>query len=205
MQQADAAAIHLARRLYLLAAANSADSSQIDLRSGALLGLISLASNESQRRNLELLFRLTEPGRANPKPKSTPAVDFVPTESEKELMLKVVVAIRQENSNTARDLLNSDPNRESLKKWSRLCTLQELDRMAAAERPNTSQLRKLLSVELAVRQPETASPKPVKSNSSWGELAMQPAPKFNGLPTFANATEFDPGKSVYRNGVWVRP
>ena len=204
-QQADAAAIHVARRLYLLAAANSIDPSQSDLRSGALLGLISLSPNESQRRKLELLHRLTEPGQARLKPKSTPTVNFVPTETEKELMLKVVVAIRQEDSNTALGLLNSDPNRESLKKWSTICTPQELDRMATAKRPSTAQLRKLLAIELAVRQPEGAIRKPVLSNSSWGELAMQPAANFNPLPTFANVTEFDPGKSVYRDEVWVSP
>jgi len=206
-QRADPAAIHLARRLYLLAAANSVNSSQKGLRAGAILGLISLAPDESQRQNLELFHRLfhpsTEPQEAKSKTQS--AVDNPPTEVEKELMLKIVIAIRRENSETAIGLLGSAQNRESIKKLSNLCTLQELDLIATSDQPSKLQLRKLLSVELAIRQPGIASPQPVLSRSSWGELAMQPAPKFSALPTFANVTEFDPNRSVYRNGVWVRP
>ena len=206
-QRADAAAIHLARRLYLLAGVNAANSSQNALRSGAILGLISLAPDESQRRKLELLYRLNEPGQTKLKPKSKLPlqVNDAPTRAEQELILKVVVAIRQEDSDTAIGLLRSDQNRESIKKWSNLCTPEELDRIAAASRPSTLQLRKLLSVELAVRQPELTNSKPAMTKSGWDELAMQPATQFSALPTFANVTQFDPSKSVYRNGIWVRP
>jgi len=141
------------------------------------------------------------------KPKSTQTATVAndaPTEAEKELMLKVVVAIRRENPDAAIDLLSSDQNRDSIRKWRKLCMPEELDRMAAANQLSKLQLRKLLSVELAIRQPELTNPKAATSKSTWGELAMQPAPKFKALPTFGNVTEFDPDKTVYRNGVWGR-
>lgn len=209
IQQTDPAAINLARRLYLLAATNSADSASAaksELRSGAILGLISLAPDESQRRKLELYRQLNDPDSRGSKLDSPPAKIDPPSAAQLELMLKVVVAIRREDAETAAGLLGSRKNRESLKTLIQFCSLEELDRIAAAKQPSKPQLSKLLSVELAIGQSKpTANSSLNLSKAAWGDLAMEPVSEFGVLPNATNVTQFDPGKSVYRNGVWVRP
>ena len=202
-QRSDPAAISLARRLYLLAATNSAKS---ELRSGSILGLISLATNESQRRKLELYRQLNDPDSRGPKLDSPPAKSNPPTASQRELMLKVIVAIRREDTETAAGLLSSRENRKSLKGLAQFCSLEELDQIAAAKQPSKLQLGELLSAELAIRQPEpTTNSRPQSNKTAWDDLAMEPVSEFSVLPNDTNVTQFDPGKSVYRSGVWVRP
>ncbi len=202
-QRSDPAAINLARRLYLLAAANSTKKSQHDLRSGAILALISLTTEQKQRRHLEMFYRLSEPESGKLKPAASSPPPKLPTKADRELMLRVVVAIRRENSEVAMGLIRSEENRKSFEKWEQLCTLEELTRIAAADYPSRSQLGRLLAVELAARQPETAKLDPGSKKMTWGELAMEPGTEFSVLPTIANVTQFDPEKSVYRNGIWV--
>ena len=196
----DPAAIDLARRLYLLAAYHSSGA----IRSGSISGLISLANSDANRRQLKMLQLIDNPQFSNFEAHEWNGLDKqTPTQAEKQLMLKLILALRQERPIEASNILSSAENRDSLNKWNEQCTLGEFDRIATVNRPSKLQLSKLLTIEVMVRQP--SSNRVGTRRQGWGDLAMQSTGSFGVLPTFKNVTRFDPDQSVFRNNRWVLP
>ena len=196
-QLKDPVALDLARRLYLLAAANS----EGDLRTEALRGLASLSRTDQERYQLEMFRHLTDPGSGNFEIVPIEA-DSMPTEEEKAMMLGLVTAIRQERFSTALKLLKPRVNRQAIDKWKTICTLEEIERIANVNRPNKAQLSKLLSIETTIRSEDSIAK---LKNQEWGDQAMQPSSNAGRLPTIENVTRFDPSKSVFRNSRWIVP
>jgi hypothetical protein len=202
VQKTDPSARDLARRLYLIAAAHSDGT----LRSSALLGLISIAESNVHRRRLEILRSLVDPhstftGIAGEQDSKLDSV----TADQKRLMLKLIHAIRKEKSDQAIKLLTPASNRNVFDLWSDDCGLEELDRMARVNRPGKSQLAKLLIIESRIMSPQTNPVNPSGRKLNWGDFATQVSGTLGALPSFNNVTRFDPEKSVYREGRWVKP
>ena len=198
-QTKDLAAIELAKRLYFLAAVNSRDQQ----RYSALLGLASLATENEEKRKFEMLLRLNSSGENRlPSSNLSASVEKSFTQAEKQLMLSLVLALRQEQALQASKILKSAENREKLKRWSDHCTLKELERIATKPAPTKVQLHKLLQLELLIRQTRTETS---STRQDWADLATKPSGSLAVLPTLANATRFDPANSIYRNGEWISP
>lgn len=215
VQKNDTAARQLARRLYLLAAAHSTG----DLRRSSLLGLIAIAESPEEYERFKMLHVLSDPetGDSSNELSATPfgmgfkqngnskvaETDF--SETEKARMLELIYAIRRENSSKSKLLLDDDGNHKVFQKWKAYCSLAELKRIASAQRPSKVQLAKLLSIEIQILNSDTTDiTYPVRSKA-WSDHASRPSSTIGVLPTFENATRFNPKQSVYRDGRWEEP
>lgn len=196
----DPAAIDMANRLYLLSAYHSSGP----LRSSSILGLISLAKSEENLHQLNLLLLIKCRGTTDFKRHLlTGSRNEAPTKLEKQLMLQLILALRQEQAIEASKILESAKNRNSISKWNNHLTLAEFDQIAFKNRPNKLQLSKLLAIEVMIRQSDSANVVPLQQG--WGDLAMRPSKNLGVLPTFKNVTRFAPEDSIFRNGQWLRP
>lgn len=212
-QRIDLAAQNLARRLYLIAAANSAGNNRNEnrIRYSALSGLIAIAESDVQRGRLTMLRSMVSPEAVHVEaaPESKTSARF--SEEHDKLMLRLILAMRKENSKEAIELLSSLDNQEIFQNWSEFCSLKELQRIARVNRPSMSQLSKLLRIELQIRSRanalKTENPNTIQSakRKNWGDFAMQGSGLLSLVPSFENATTIDPSQSVYRAGEWVRP
>ena len=211
-QKKDLAAKHLAQRLYLLAAANAENNRtgdnrrKIAIQRSALLGLASLAESASERRRIDVLRHLLTPASLDSGPLIARDPTTIPESSSRTaLMLDLVRAIRREQTQHALQLLSSPENRTIFADWREVCSLEELDQIARANRPSQVQLSQLLAIELQIVRTDSSSNIPVRQVRNWGDHAMQVSNSLGVLPTFDDVTPFDPRKSVYRNGDWMEP
>lgn len=200
-QKTDLSARDLARRLYLIAAANSDGS----VRGSALAGLIAIAETDTQRHRMEVLRFLVIPGESSISLGKEPTKRRSLTGPQRQLTLKLIHAIRKEESDTATKLLDSPDNRAVFSFWSDECRLEEFDRMARVNRPNKSQLGKLLRIELQVTDPGHDLNSPSNRKLNWGDYATQVSGNLSVLPSFDNVTRFNPRKTIFRDGEWVEP
>ena len=194
----DPAARHLARRLYLITAANSSG----ELQQSAILGLLAITESKTERRRLELLGFMLNPDSSEFA--IVPAEDqqTAASESDKQTMLSLVHAIRKGESAKARSLLKSSSNRIVFSRWRDQCSLEELDQIAVVNQPSKVQLKKLLSIEIRITQDSELAEQQLNRKLSWGDYATQTSTNKGILPTFENVTEFNPNESIYENGIW---
>ena len=212
-QRADPAARQLAHRLYVIAAANSEGDHQtaVEIRNSALAGLISIADSDTDRARLQMLRFLVSPDVDQVESLSESKTAASYSEDQAQLMLKLVQAIRMENSEQAIELLSSQDNRAIFQSWSEICSLEELNRIARVNRPSQPQLSKLLRIELQILSSTDAStsetPIAIETGrrQNWGDFATQVSGLLSEVPSFENVTSVDPRQSVYRAGRWVRP
>ena len=202
IQKIDPVARELAVRLFLIASANSSGK----LRQSALKGLISLASDEKERTKWTTLQSLADQsGAVTPVGASEKKENLIP-DSARQTALRVVQLIRQGEGLDAVKVLNSAGAEEALRYWLQICSVGELKRIAQLNRPTLEQLHKVLQIELSVIKNE--SPVQIESatqGADWGEYALAGVDANGTIPTFRSATKFDPSKSLFRNGQWIRP
>jgi hypothetical protein len=208
-QKIDPEARDLAIRLYLIAAAGAHGRNEPDLVESALNGLPELARNELEHEEfarLQLLHART------PRKESTATGQSVikqePATSTddraRQQLLQAIRLIRRENNAAALKILSLPDVQAELKKWSELVSAGDVRAMTNSVRLTLPQLRNLLTLEMALQngedQPSHASPSP-----GWSEQAQEPMRDWTRLPTFANVTEFDPARSIFRGGQWLEP
>ncbi len=201
IQKVDPVARALAIRLYLIAAAHGPQ----DLQQSSLRGMVALANNDKQLKKWSLLLRLTQSSRDQTTGEEAQAGQRIEP-ADQQLALRIVRSIRQGQGSEATQLLLQPEVRSSLRHWNPICAVDELNKMASLNRPTLSQLNKLLQIELSIINDESQAEVDGRNNAeNWGESA-QASPMLTGLiPSFENATEFDPAKSIYRAGRWVEP
>ena len=126
--------------------------------------------------------------------------------SERAAALKVVRSIRQGSGTDAAKLLEQPTTRMAMRHWGHICSADELKRLSRLNRPKLSQLHQLLRIEISVLEKE--SKLQIVENSqqgSWGEYAQAESTLTEAIPNFLTATQFDPRKSIFREGRWIRP
>ena len=74
--------------------------------------------------------------------------------------------------------------------------------MARVNRPNKTQLAKLLMIESQINSSGNGQDVSTIRRLGWGDFATQVSGNLSVLPSFKNVTRFDPEKSVYRDGQW---
>ncbi len=208
VQKRDPVARELAIRLYLITAANGferiADRSTAE---SGLAGLPGLARNEKEKKAFEVLRFIYDRQDHLPKgePDATetgPEGEPIDTQTQSDL-LQALRLLRREDSKGANEILTNEAVRKEFERWSGVCSTADIQEMLLTNRLSHSQLAKLLRLELAINNGEL--PQPPRESTSWAEQSTQPVQGWTHLPDFSTVTEFDPFKSVYRNGKWVKP
>jgi uncharacterized membrane protein YgaE (UPF0421/DUF939 family) len=151
-------------------------------------------------------LKLADQSRVAASVQDSEATDTTIPDAAKQMALRVVRLIRQGNGLEAFQRLNADGAAEALRHWKQVCSIEELKRIAQLNRPTLEQLHKLLQVELSiVKDQSPAQIERTTQGADWGEYAFAGADVNGTIPTFRNATKFDPAKSLFRNGEWIRP
>lgn len=206
-QKLDPEARDLAIRLYLITAAAANRRHDLGLVESALTGLPELARNEQEREAFDRLLTLYA---RNPRSESTRLAskkqDPVASTDDRarQQLLQAIRLIRREDNASAIKILNTPDVLAELGKWSELVSAGDIRLMTGSTRLSLPQLRKMLTLEIALQDFKN---QPQRSNQplSWSEQAQEPMSGWTQLPSFENVTEFDPDKSVFRNGQWVKP
>jgi hypothetical protein len=199
-QRRDPAARELAIRLFIIAAAHGSPS----VSESAVRGLIELADHAEERKRWAMLLLLTA-NRSLSTEQSNGNLDRI-TDADRNVALTVVRMVRRGQGSEAVKILNRPATSDSLKHWGKICSEQEIRRMARLNRPTVEQIRRLLQLEVSLINRDTAEDLARQSLSKdWSSVARAPSSLGGAMPSFRHATDFDPDKSIYRNGVWSRP
>jgi hypothetical protein len=214
-QQADPVARGLAIRLLMIVAYGAGDSaSGQSMKRGALKGLMDLARNERETQGFRTLFAMYG-GEVDLLERSQ-TVDTAEVQSDPgnndDVMLKIVRLLRQGANSKVLLELEDKSNATAIERWADICGPTDLARMAKQNRLQTEDLRRLLTIELAIENGQTAEQVISSQKSSgdnlpydWGADAERTVPALLRLPRLQRITEFDPRDKIYRDGRWIRP
>ncbi len=203
-QRRDPSARELAVRLYLLGAflaGQEPDGSE--LRQSCLNGLVALADSDAQREQwntLRFLYNPTAPLDDEPEPPAVPL-----TEDQRQQALAVVRLLRRGNGTEAIRLMEQPETKSALRPWSSIYPLDQLKRLAILNQLTTSQLHRLLQIELAILNREPPTTAIANQRRPWSEYARTPSSIGSMVTSFQSATPFNPEESVFRDGSWIRP
>lgn len=198
IESADPSAAQVARRLYLLAVCYGTP----DQVERGLHGLRQLTPAGEQLQSIEA-YQFLQSG-IQPSAAQPTSVPEEPLDAEtRTKFLTLVQTIRREASQQAINLLRDEFLRERWKSLRLNCPLAELDQMARAPSLSRDQMRKLLTLEVALlsRAPKLPGP---SSRGGWSEQSLHTEGGIHRLPTLDQLTEFDPESCVYRDGQWQR-
>ena len=197
VQKLDPTARELAIRLYVIGGHGASG----DLRKSCLTGLIALANDVPQRERWRLLQRL-ESGEIEPESQLdlNLAADIDP--ADRALAIDVVRLIRRGEGIAAIELLDDPVVKAKLDRWRHLISTEQLKRLAVLNRFTPDQLRLLLRMELSISNPAAS---PNVGPLDWADYANSYSPQPVEIPSFKNATPYDPEASVFRDGQWQRP
>ena len=204
-QREDPIARELAIRLFLIAASSAENEHDSSLVESALSGLPELARTQSEQQAFEVLIYLYTPKDHIPVARSQTDRDpggLKESGVGRGKLLQAIRYIRQEKPAKATEILLETAVSAELKRWDSICSVTEINQMLTAK-PTLEQLAKLFALEMALRNRE--APKRDQTTTGWAEQARLRAKGWTRLPTFDSVTEFDPRKSVYRDGEWVMP
>jgi hypothetical protein len=201
VQKKDPTARELAIRLYLIAATNGANA----IRDSALTGLVGVARDPREESTFRLLRHLHSEladGGENQPVERAGNRSGATTSGEK--LLRAIQMMRRGKNIEAGEFLADETVSIALGEFPVRISWQELREIASVTRPTMAQLDQLLRIEAELRFGSLVGfeQEGVESRH-WSASAHKPAKRFDRLPTFANATEFDPYLSVYREGKWV--
>lgn len=200
VQRRDPLAARLARRLYLLAAANGSP----DVTRRALLGLRSLTTDPQRKQAIERRLQLsTEPTRQGQPAVAEPTTPSW-TEVEGQLMLRLVRAIRRGDQALAGQMLADPKHQDWLNRWAPHCSQTELQQMTRQDSLAPEQRVVLLDVELWIETGSFNDAGASQPAGLWLDLARDPRQVDALWPTWESLTEFDPLANRYQNGRWQR-
>lgn len=196
-------------RLYAIAATLG----DPQVRRGALLGLIALARSADEERRFRAAAYLYDPRHdASVLAATSAATSSAPPAAGAEIAQAIRLA-RQGKSAPAKAIADRPTVRAELSgPSSSILTHDELLAACTARSLDDRQLARLIQAELALDPPlasasaAASAASPVESDHRrWSDAlrkrGLDPVPAFD----LGSLTEFDPAKSVYRNGEWVKP
>ncbi|MBW3595801.1 MAG: hypothetical protein KY475_00840 [Planctomycetes bacterium] len=181
-------------RLYLIAAHLAPE----DLARSCLLGMTALARTPAEERKFRAMAYLYDPDHDRRLLREAAASEAPAAPSEaRDGLVRALQLRRQGNRRAA--ILNVERTavKEELSKHADVLTYEEFAQPGLPD----ELLSKIVGLELALESGEAAS----AGSSRWSQLivADQTAP----IPslTLETLTEFDPRRTLYRNGKWVAP
>ncbi len=214
-QWADPVARDLAIRLLLIVANGAGDSaSGQSIKRGALKGLIDLARNDREKQGFRTLFAMY--GGELDSLEGSPSVSAAETQSEPrendQVMLEIVRLLRQGANSKVLLKLEDKSITSAIERWSEICSPKDLVQMAKQNRLQAEDLRRLLTIELAIENGQSVEQVISGQKSSddslpydWGADAERAVPDMMLLPRLQSITEFDPRDTIFRSGRWTRP
>lgn len=207
VKQIDPEAIDLAIRLYLIVA-QLGDESQ---KQSAFRGLIDIARNpEEELQFRALAFRmLPERNRTmlwKPKPVAVTVGSL--TTGQRTDLTEAIKLLRNEQYREAAAKASSDSVESAFEAFESTLTYETFRNVCSRRELPDGLLPVLLQIEIALITPAGADRSPADpsqtNDESWGQT-MTRATQPLKLVSLERVTEFDPRKSVYRNGDWVAP
>ena len=190
-------------RLYLIVAYQAEGSSKM----GALQALVRLARSPEEERRFRLLAYRTDPLH-DPDWLQTPReigpVELFDAEAQAAL-LECFRLARQGYAEQAIDLARRPEVKPGFQSISHLMTFREFQTAAYDKSHSESRLKRLLQIELAlmgegVDQIESDGSQGL--SQGWSQLVSQNVSTPFSELTWLNVTEFDPQKTVFKNGNW---
>ncbi|MEE3370476.1 MAG: hypothetical protein VX346_14145 [Planctomycetota bacterium] len=210
VKRKDPDAHHAALRLYLIAAFLDPER----LGRSSLLGMVSLARNPAEERRFRAMLFLLDPDadRALLKePDRFRASDREQVEIQNRL-LAALRALRRGSKSDALRIAQRPDVKQHLQRYEDILEHHEL---VTACTPGTNRrklnpliLQKVIKLELAILFPTSPNPAVSKEKStgkSWSHLFKRTSPGPTLPLRLESLTEFDPRKSLFRNGAWIRP
>jgi hypothetical protein len=202
-----------AMRLYVIAA-HVGQASRLpgaDSAHAPLLGLIALARSPEEEARFRAAAYLSDPRHDSALLKVPTAIASSAAPSNpaaRRKLLDAVQQIRRGKGDVAARMIVQPDLAAELAAARAIVTREEFVRICKTRELDDGELKTLLRLELAL---ETAlSPPPTTASSakdaarSWSQLVAQPQPALRPM-SLAHLTEFDPQRSVYREGKWVEP
>ena len=210
VKRKDPDAHHAALRLYLIAAFLEPET----LGRSSLLGMVSLARNPAEERRFRAMLFLLDPD-ADPAILKEPD-RFRPSDREQiDIQNRLLAALRALRRGSKSEALRIAQRPEVKQHLQRYVDILEHHELVTACTPGTNRrkltpliLQKVIKLELAILFPASSSPAASKVKSagnSWSHLFKRTAPSPTLPLRLESLTEFDPRKSQFRNGAWIRP
>lgn len=203
-QRIDPQAAELAIRLFLIVAYHERGS----VREGALASLVGLARDpEEEKRFRTLAYRMSEREESQ---WLQPPITLVRTPlspAERELLLRTIRLIRQDEGDQALAQMRSDGFSTTYVKVEHLLPFQDLKRYAYSRVVTTRRMTDLLRFELALMDPVSEDGEAMeirKGTTGWSSINLEAQPPLHDVD-WLTVTEFDPRDHLYRDGSWRRP
>ena len=199
----------LTTRLYLICAA----SGEGKVRRSALRGLIRTARNKGESQKFKALAYLqddqfssllyatgeTQPQNEGNQPnKKRDAID--------DKVLDALKSLRQGKMRRARKIMEDQAVRSRFGKFEKLVPLDEFLKAIESSEVSDSLLLRIIQMDSMVKN--GADPESAKASGSdvvWRYIFKNRIPPRLPKIDFDTVTEFDPKKSIYRNGMWRTP
>ena len=210
VKRKDPEAHRTALRLYLTAAFLDPER----LGRSSLLGMVSLARNPHEERRFRAMLFLIDP-------ESDRAVlrepdRFRPADSNAaevhNRLLAAVRALRHGRKSEALRIAQRADVKQHLKRYRDILEHHELITACTPgiqrRKLTPLMLQKLIKLELAIISPVTSkleSDEEKERRASWSSLFRRMAPEPLRPLRLESLTEFDPSKSRFRSGAWIRP
>ena len=202
-QTADPIAHNLSIRLHMIVVGNARDSSPSErsAKIASLRSLLKLTRNEKERLAIDSLLRL-ETGQSPVVSKSAPKPPPVDAGQSNKKILEAIQLIRRNKMNSASKLVGDQKVAELFDRWKPVLSASEIRRIASLERLGADELRRLLSVELAIKKGQGSLTE--SAVNDWKSQAKETGASEFKLPQLSAVNEFDPQASLFRDGKWVR-
>ena len=210
VKRKDPDAHRTALRLYLTAAFLDPQR----LGRSSLLGMVSLARNPDEERRFRAMLFLLDPDADRAILKEPDR--FRPTDREQiEVQNRLLAALRALRRGSKSEALRIAQRPEVKHHLLRFDDILEHHELITACTPGANRrkltplmLHKLIKLELAILFPVSSSPADSKKKSTrntWSGLFRRTSPDPTLPLRLESLTEFDPRKSHFRSGAWIRP
>ena len=210
VKRKDPDAHHAALRLYLIAAFLEPET----LGRSSLLGMVSLARNPAEERRFRAMLFLLAPDADRAILKAPDRLR--PSDREQiDIQNRLLAALRALRRGSKSEALRIAQRPEVKQHLQRYTDILEHHELVTACTPGTNRrkltpltLQKVIKLELAILFPVSPGPATFKVKSagnSWSNLFKRTSPSPTLPLRLESLTEFDPRKSQFRNGAWIRP
>lgn len=206
-QKIDPTARDLAIRLHMIVVAAAKNDLQ-SVKLASLRQLVDLARNEKERSEFETLLKL-EGVIAKDDVQAKEQLEVATNNrADDETVLKIVRLIRRGQQADAIIMLQDPAAAKRFDTWAKILSFKEVTRIAGLNQPTRRDLKKLLTVELAISRGDSPAEfskamAGSQQGEDWHVLASQKPAVVVSLPNLSEINSFDPTRNIYRDGQWL--